>query len=132
MMSLGGRIKAARTQAGLTQLEVARRLPEFDPRLVRTDAKNVGMWERDEAPRLAFYVVAAIAKATGVPLSFFDDVGGAAPPAAPAKAVTGARAARSDDAVSTSPSRLARTAAQARVEERDRDSSQPDRRRGTP
>lgn len=56
----------------MTQAELARAIGDLDPRLRRTEGKHVGKWEKDAAPRLAFYVVDAIAQATRTPLHAFS------------------------------------------------------------
>lgn len=72
-MTLGERIRAARKAADLTQRELALALGQHDARLSETYDKTVGEWERDNTPRLPFYAVAAIARATRQPLSFFGE-----------------------------------------------------------
>lgn len=72
-MTLGEKIRAARKAADLTQRELALALGEHDARLAETYDKTVGEWERDNTPRLPFYAVAAIARATRQPLSFFGE-----------------------------------------------------------
>lgn len=70
-MTLGTAIKEARLKAGMTQQDLARALAGVDSRLTRVYDKSVGSWERDEVPRLSFYVVLAIAEATAQPLEAF-------------------------------------------------------------
>lgn len=70
-MSLEDRIREAR--GALTQDQLADRIRALgDPRFASTNGKRVGEWENG-APRLAFYIVAAIARATGRPLEFFAE-----------------------------------------------------------
>lgn len=55
----------------MTQLALAHALADYDGRLQHTYDKTVGAWERDGTPRLPFYVVVAIADATGQPVEAF-------------------------------------------------------------
>lgn len=71
---LGKRIAQARSDAGLTQIDLAFQLRQ-DPRMRGTDAKRIYEWENDARPRIPFYAVVGIARATKKPLTFFAENG---------------------------------------------------------
>lgn len=75
------RLREARLDAGITQDELARRLASSgDERFASTNGTRIGEWER-RTPRIPFYVVDALARALGVPLSYFSEY-----PSAPVEA----------------------------------------------
>lgn len=72
-MPLSDRIREARDAAGITQDELAHRLRNLgDPRLSSTTEKYVSLWENG-SPRVAFYVIDALAFVLGVPLEVFSE-----------------------------------------------------------
>lgn len=84
-MDLGGRIRRAREDAGMTQADLAFALRAF-PGLTKLGPSRVSDWERDKYA-ITFIAVNAIAQVTGKPLDFFsatlDELLAAAPPSLP-------------------------------------------------
>jgi hypothetical protein len=57
----------------MSQLDLAFKLREIDPRMRGTDPGRISEWENEKRPRIPFYAVVSIAQATGKPLWFFAD-----------------------------------------------------------
>lgn len=67
-MTIGASIRLAREGAGMSQLELARAVGDVDPLLARTDSSRISDWERDRTPRIPWYAVVAVARATATSL----------------------------------------------------------------